>query len=214
MRRLLVRALVAGLLASTAASVAVPALAQGGRGVQLRARADALEQRIRRGMADGSLDRREADRVLGELAAIRRQEADLLARDRGYLTPGDRMLVATRLDNLERNIRWLRTNDRVAPPPAFAYGFGRDFWRGAPTTLEERTTWLDMRIQRGIQNGSLTRAESSRAMDLMRGFRRQWTDLNARDGGRLSGRDRQYLSARLDEISRQVRWLQANDRRY
>jgi hypothetical protein len=214
------------LAAACVAGVAFPVLAQpygsprpvGGQGVQLRQRADQLEQRIRRGIVDGSLDRREADRVLGELTAARRLEDDLLARDRGVLTVGDRQQVAVRLDQLERSIRWLRNNDRVAggrpdDRGGFHYGYGRDFWIGAPQTLDERVDWLEMRVRRGIDNGSLTRRESDRAFDMLRDFRRTRADLTARDGGRLNGRDRDLLSARLDGISQQIRGLQTNDRR-
>ena len=189
----------------------------GGRGLQLRQRADQLEQRIRRGIADGSLDRREADRALGELAGVRRFEDDLLARGHGVLSPPERMQVSSRLDALERNIRWLRTNGRVAAPPpapgAFRYGYGREFWNGAPQSLDQRLDWLEMRVRRGIENGSLTRGESDRAFALLRDFRRSRTEMAARHGGRLDRGDERVLSDRLNAISQQIRWLQTNDRR-
>jgi hypothetical protein len=180
-------------------------------------RADELQQRITRGVQDRSLDRREADRAQGELAAIRRLETDLLARDRGNLTQGDRLQVAARLDHLERSIHWLRTNDRVAPAPganSYRYSFGRQFWTGAPQSLDERLDWLETRVRRGIESGSLTRGESDRAFAMLRDFRRTRGDLMAQHGGRLGRRDQDMLSMKLDTISQQIRWLQGNDRRY
>jgi hypothetical protein len=60
----------------------------------LQQRIDWLQQRIQRGVADGSLTRREADRAQAQLNALRR-DADVLDQ---------------RLDDLSRNIRWSRTN--------------------------------------------------------------------------------------------------------
>jgi hypothetical protein len=206
MKRFIAPALAALLVAGAA----TPSLAQ--RGEQLRQRTDQLEHRIRAGAADGSLDRREADRAQNELNNVRRLERDLLARNRGFLTPGDRTLVSSRLDSVERSIHWLRANDRVARPGQFNYGFGRDFWRGAPQALQARLDWLENRVRRGADNGSLTRGETDRAMGLLRDFRRQRDDLRNRHG-RLSPADERFLDGRLTTISQQIRWLQNNRRR-
>ncbi|HTK33817.1 MAG TPA: hypothetical protein VL358_00850 [Caulobacteraceae bacterium] len=229
MKKLIAPALVAVCMAG----VALPAAAQpygaprpaapvppgGGRGLQLAQRADQLEQRIRRGVADGSLDRREADRAQAELAAVRRLQADLLARGRGALSQADRQQISARLDQLERSIRWLRTNDRVGAnrddrgASDFRYGYGRDFWNGAPQTLEQRVDWLETRVRRGTESGALTRGEADRAFAMLRDFRRMRADLLAQRGGRLTRRDQDRLSDRLNAISQQIRWLQTNNRR-
>ncbi len=116
----------------------------------------------------------------------------------------------------------MRHNDRAAPgygappPPApggFRYGYGREFWNGAPRDIDHRMAWLEMRVRRGIQDGSLTRGEADRAFDMLRDFRRMQSDLLARDGGRLSGADEARLNERLDQISRRIRWLSDNERR-
>jgi hypothetical protein len=225
MKRLLATATVAAALVgfgSTAVAQYRAPPPGGGYGIQLRQRADQLEQRIRRGMNDGSLDRREADRSLRELADIRRMEDDLLRRGRGVLGPADSNRVSARLDQLERGIRWARNNDRVAPgyagppgpPPAgFRYGYGREFWNGAPRDIDQRLAWLETRLRRGMQDGSVTRNEANRAFRMLRDFRRREAVLTARDGGRLSGRSEARLNARLDEISQRIRWLRTNERR-
>jgi hypothetical protein len=61
----------------------------------LQQRIDWLQDRINRGMSDGSLTRSEARRAQMELNSLRR-EADVLSQ---------------RLENLSRNIRWSRSND-------------------------------------------------------------------------------------------------------
>ena len=219
MKRLLVPALAAASLVC----VAAPAFAQGygprppagGQGVQLRQRADLLEGRIRHGITDRSLDQREADRALAELNGVRHMEDDLLARDHGVLAQPDRVRISARLDQVERSIHWLRTNDVRGgrPPVAAGYGFGGDFWRGAPQRLEDRAGWLEKRIHDGERDGSLTGGEAGRAHMMLRDFQRSLADLTARDGGRLRRSDEDMLSAKLDTISMQIRWLRANDRR-
>jgi hypothetical protein len=77
-----------------------------------RERISFLQRRIDRGVADRSLDRREARRAQYQLNSIR---SDL---NRGRLTPQRREIILTRLDDLSRSLRWARQNDRD--------GYGRD----------------------------------------------------------------------------------------
>ena len=71
-----------------------------------RERISFLQQRIDRGVADRSLDRREARRAQYQLNSIR---SDL---NRRRLTPERRQIILTRLDDLSRSLRWARQNDR------------------------------------------------------------------------------------------------------
>ena len=77
-----------------------------GAGDQPLQRANFVQQRINRGIADGSLDRREASRVQYQLDSIR-QDAS-----RGRMTPQRREMLNQRLDDVSRQIRWARTGDR------------------------------------------------------------------------------------------------------
>ena len=103
-------------LALTTATAAVPASAQPAPGWQagrtwdrndfgrgapegLQQRIDWLQQRIDRGVADGSLDRQEARRAQWQLDQLRRDAAAL----------------GTRLDDLSRSLRWARNNDWGRP---------------------------------------------------------------------------------------------------
>lgn len=102
-------------LAITMAATAMPASAQTSswnretawRGAPdgLQQRVDWLQQRIDRGLADGSLSRSEAQRARRELSLIDR-DADSVER---------------RLDDLSRNIRWARNSGG----PGYGYNDGR-----------------------------------------------------------------------------------------
>ncbi|HEX5182565.1 MAG TPA: hypothetical protein VFW19_05360 [Allosphingosinicella sp.] len=69
-----------------------------------------LQQRIDRGIRDGSLDRREAWRVQKELRSIRDDAWRMRRRDGDRLSPGDAAALQARLDDLSRRIHWLRHN--------------------------------------------------------------------------------------------------------
>jgi Glycine zipper 2TM domain len=117
------RTILAAVALATTAVTAMPAAAQPASGWQsqgswnrdafwrgapdgLRQRIDWLQQRINRGVADGSLDRQEARRAQWQLDTLRRDAAAL----------------DNRLDNLSRNLRWARRDggDR------YGYGSGYD----------------------------------------------------------------------------------------
>jgi hypothetical protein len=98
----------------------------------LQQRIDWLQQRINRGVADGSLDRREARQAQVQLNTLRR-DADVLQR---------------RLDDLSRNLRWRRANDGygynngVRDPYATNYDASR-YYRDDPRYTERRLTAQD-----------------------------------------------------------------------
>jgi hypothetical protein len=68
------------------------------------------------------------------------------------------------------------------------------FWQGAPEGLQQRIAWLQQRIERGVADGSLTRAEARRAQVELNNLRRQ-ADM---------------LDQRLDNLSRTIRWSRNN----
>ena len=84
-------------------------------GWELDRRIDWMQQRIDRGRQDGSLDRREARRVQGELFRIRHDEQGLRYRNGGRLSDRDRAFLQDRLDRLNDQIRWMRHNDERRP---------------------------------------------------------------------------------------------------
>jgi hypothetical protein len=120
-----------------------------------------LQRRIDRGVADGSLDRREARRSQVELNDIRRQADQFRYRDRGGLSPGHSDLILSRLDNLSQRLRWQRRNGAYAwentppPPPPGDYDrrFATDYdatryYRDGPQYNERRLAASDQ-VYRG-----------------------------------------------------------------
>jgi hypothetical protein len=64
------------------------------------------------------------------------------------------------------------------------------FWRGAPDNLQQRIDWLQQRIDRGIADRTLDPQEARRARFQLDSLRR----------------DAAALDARLDDLSRNLRW--------
>ena len=90
-----------------------------------------------------------------------------------------------------------------------ASGWDREaFWRDAPSDIRQRIDWLQRRIDRGVQDGSLTRGESR---DLYRQL--DYIRIDARRGYITPDR-RDRLQARLDDLGSQVRWQRRDSDRY
>jgi hypothetical protein len=87
---------------------------------------------------------------------------------------------------------------------------GGEFWRGAPSDPWERIQFLQQRIDRGAQDGSLDGREAQRAEFQLRQIRQEAGQMRRRDGGLLRGRDAAELQARLDDLSRNLRWMRGN----
>ena len=69
-----------------------------------------LQSRVDQGARDGSLDRREAFRVNGELNGVRQWIRREHYMDAGQLTPDQRGRIQGRLDQISGQIHWLRHN--------------------------------------------------------------------------------------------------------
>jgi len=85
----------------------------------------------------------------------------------------------------------------------------RSDWRDAPQDIRNRTDWLEQRIVRSRNNGSLSRREAQRAMDTLQDIRREERRAY-RDDGRLSNREQYALMSRLDDLNSQIRWDRHN----
>lgn len=76
-----------------------------------RERIDFLQDRINRGIGDGSLDRYEGQRVNGELNKIREWLRQAHWEDGGRRLTGEQQAhIQDRLDRLSSQIRWARHN--------------------------------------------------------------------------------------------------------
>ena len=96
----------------------------------------------------------------------------------------------------------------TAPLPA-----PQSFWQGAPQGVRERIDFMATRIDRGERNGTLNRREAATARQDLSDVRRMELNLRRRDGGRLNSADREYIQARIDDVGRNIRWMQASNGR-
>lgn len=83
-------------------------------------------------------------------------------------------------------------------------------WQGAPDNPYERIQFLQDRINRGVADGSLERRQAWRANRELSQVR-QWIRRMHWHGERLTPEQRERVQARLDDISRQIRWARHND---
>lgn len=89
-------------------------------------------------------------------------------------------------------------------------GWNRDeFWRGAPRGVWERIQFLQQRIDRGVQDGSLDRREARTAQAQLRRIRQDAQGMRSRNGS-FGPRSTAALQSRLDDLSRNLRWSRQN----
>jgi hypothetical protein len=94
-----------------------------------------------------------------------------------------------------------------APPPSTGDWNPDAFWRGAPEGPRERIEFLQDRINRGKQDGSLDPHEADRAQRELDGVRGWVRRSHYDNGGPLTAEQRDRIQGRLDAISRQIRWM-------
>jgi hypothetical protein len=82
-----------------------------GAPMDISAREDWLDRRIRDAMRDDRIDRDDGRRALAGLADIRQDQARALRRHDGYLPADDRTELQARLDRLSRSINWREHQD-------------------------------------------------------------------------------------------------------
>ena len=101
-----------------AVAMPVASMSVANPGWSLDQREQWLQGRIDRGVNDHRLSGHEVTRGQTELHAIRNEQASLVARDGGALSPEDRTYLVGRLDQLNQTLRWEGRN----PPPPWSAG--------------------------------------------------------------------------------------------
>lgn len=89
------------------------------------------------------------------------------------------------------------------------YGYGGDFYRGAPQTSWERMQWLEQRIERSEARGAVNPREAMRARRELNRTRSYIQNARARYG-QLRPQDRTYVDARLDYVRNLIHWQRNN----
>jgi opacity protein-like surface antigen len=150
-----------------------------------------LDARIDAGVRDGTLSRGEAARLRAEFNQIAALEAQY-RRTGGGLTNWERQDLDRRFDALSARIR----QERADSPGGY---------RGGWWNINERQDELERRINAGLRDGTLTRAEAYQ-------LRAQFRDIAAlearyrRTGGGLNAWERNDLNTRFDRLARRIRW--------
>ena len=97
--------------------------------------------------------------------------------------------------------------------PALAQDWDRDHQDSGRWDIERREQWLDARIERGREDGSLDKKEAHKVHDKVRDIRELEGRMLKRDGGYLNDADRRVLEDKLDDVSHQIHWMRENNER-
>jgi hypothetical protein len=152
-------------------------------------------------LAKGSAD---CQHAYGYYDNDNRWHANNVRRDRaqGYYDRNGNWVNGAPPGSWDSNGRWSTSYGSHGSAAGYSY---RSDWRDAPEDIRNRTDWLERRIVRSRNNGSLSRREAQRAMDTLQDIRREERRAY-RDDGRLSNREQYALMARLDDLNGQIRW--------
>jgi hypothetical protein len=103
----------------------------------------------------------------------------------------------------DANGRWVATG-----APVYGYNAAYDAGPDRPRDVRQRMAWLNERVRRGVDDGSLSPREADRAMRDLDQVRREERRMSRRGG--LRPNDEAYLQSRLDTISSEIRWSRRN----
>ncbi len=83
--------------------------------------------------------------------------------------------------------------------------------RGGAWGIERRLDWMQERISRGQQDGSLSRREAYRVQSQLNRIKQDVRMSQRMHDGRMDERMRDNLQMRLDRLNDQIRWMRHND---
>jgi polyhydroxyalkanoate synthesis regulator phasin len=87
-----------------------------------------------------------------------------------------------------------------------ASAFAADDW-----DLNHREQWLQERVDRGLQDGSLGADEAKHVRQDLEQIHSEQVHLQDSNGGELMSSDSDRLEERLDHVARQIRWLKQDN---
>lgn len=156
-------------------------------------------QRIRRGMRNGSLNKREAKRLRKQQKAFNRREAKMRASG-GKLTAKERAKLNRSQDKMSKNI-FKQKNDN-------------NFRNGSKAAkrdlhdINKSQANQNRRIRQGVKSGELTKKEATRLRNQQDKFAAREAKL--REGG-LTRKERVKLDKHQDKMSQNI-YKQKNDK--
>ncbi len=186
-------------------------------GQDIHGQLDALRARVKAGFDQGQLSHDYTEslyRKIDTLQAVERSDRSA----NGALSDHDRTTLQERIDRLSRSIQWKRAEgagpmavDGPAPPPPPEAAPppppvpGPVAW-----TLDARESWLQARIDHGVDTHHLSGNEVARGQNELQAIRAEQVRLLQQDGGALSEPDRSYLVHRIDQLNQTLKWEGAN----
>jgi hypothetical protein len=157
----------------------------------IRTRIQGARKKIDQGVAQGTLNRHEAERLDGELGAIL-NKIDRMKAD-GQLSLGERDQVKNDLDRLDRDIFQDKHDATITIAPVLVD------WRGG---IRTRIQEAKLKIDQGIVRGTLDRHEARRLNkelgQVLNKIDRMKSD------GRLSQGERNKINRNLDRLDRDI----------
>lgn len=85
-----------------------------------------------------------------------------------------------------------------------------DMWAGAPQDPRQRIDWLQQRINRGEQDGSLNPREARNSQTELNNIRHMARNFSRHDGRELAPQHANFIQSRLDNLSQRLHWQRHN----
>ncbi len=92
-----------------------------------------------------------------------------------------------------------------------ALAFGTSAFAADDWDLNHREQWLQERVDRGLQDGSLDADEAKHVRQDLEQIHSEQVRLQDASGGELTASDSDRLEEHLDHVARQIRWLKHED---
>jgi hypothetical protein len=157
----------------------------------IRSRIQESKQKIEQGIARGTLNRYEADKLNAELSTIL-NKIDRMKAD-GYLSQGERDNINNDLNRLDRDIFKEKHDSSVTVPAA------QVDWRGG---IRSRIQESKQKIEQGIERGTLNRREARKLNKELGKILNKIDRMKA--DGHLRQRERDRIKRDLDRLDRDI----------
>lgn len=123
----------------------------------------------------------------------------------GYYNSNGRWVAGQAYGYYDGQGRWIAT-----APSAGGYGQNASYqansgWASAPQDIQGRMAWLGQRIELGMRDGSLSRAEGRKAKQSLNRISRQERGMRHYRNGQLGSNDTAIIQAKLELVAKGIR---------
>jgi hypothetical protein len=179
-----------GFVAAAAALAGVLMLPSSAEAGRIKKRAENQQDRIARGINNGSLTPRESSRLERRETHLNREVHNMREANGGTLTDKERARVNAQQNRISRGI----------------YGQKHDGQsQGTPSTeIGQRKENQQDRIAQGVNSGELTPRETARLEGKETALNQETRDMRKLDGGKLTPGDKALVNQQQDKLSHQI----------